>query len=230
MKLLPASLLPILLALLTSISTAQDTPPRIVTAPQGKPPSDAIVLFDGRSLAEWSAPDGKPPAWLVREGAMIVNNGSIITRREFGDIQLHLEWAAPTPAKGSGQDRGNSGVYLQAAYEVQVLDSHGNETYTNGMAGAIYEQSPPLVNAARPAGEWQVYDIVFHAPRFAGDGTVIRRPVITVFWNGVLVQDHVEIDHPTRASLSTTDRPKGPIYLQDHGHPVRYRNIWVREL
>ncbi|MHB9029379.1 MAG: 3-keto-disaccharide hydrolase [Candidatus Latescibacterota bacterium] len=230
MKLLIASLPAIMIPLVAAVALTQDTQPRIITAPPGKPPSDAIVLFDGRSLDAWSAPDGKPPAWLFRDGAMIVNGGGIITRREFGDIQLHLEWAAPTPAKGSGQDRGNSGIYLQGAYEVQVLDSHGNETYTNGMAGAIYEQAPPLVNAARPAGEWQTYDIVFRAPIFDSAGKVLRRPVVTVFWNGILIQDHVEIEHPTRASLNTTVRPKGPIFLQDHGHPVKYRNIWVREL
>lgn len=216
--------------LTASMTSAQDKAPRVISAPEGKPPSDAIILFDGKDLSAWIGQDGKTPNWIVGGGVMTVNKGGILTKQEFGDIQLHLEWASPTPPKGTGQDRGNSGVYFQGAYEVQVLDSFGNETYTNGMAGAIYEQSPPMVNAARHAGEWQTYDVVFHAPRFDSAGKVVKRPVITVFWNGVLVQDHVEVEHPTRAAIRDTDHPKGPLFLQDHNHPVKYRNIWVREL
>lgn len=220
----------LLLFAVSGAAFGEDIQPRVVTAPEGVPPSDAVVLFNGRALSEWLSADGGPAGWNVADGSMTVTKGGIITKREFGDIQLHIEWAAPSPPKGSGQDRGNSGVYFQGAYEVQVLDSHGNETYTNGMAGAIYEQSPPLVNAARPAGEWQSYDIIFRAPVFDGSGKIVKRPVITVFFNGILVQDHVEVKGPTRAAIRTEEKPRGPLYLQDHGHPVKYRNIWVREL
>ena len=153
-----------------------------------------------------------------------------MTPKEFGDIQLHLEFATPAEAKGEGQNRGNSGVYIQGAYEVQILDSFGNETYIDGMCGAVYEQYPPLVNASRPAGEWQVYDIIFHAPRFDSQGKIVEKPNVTVLHNGVLIQNHVEINGITRAAIRETEQPKGPIFLQDHGHPVKYRNIWVREL
>ncbi len=211
-------------------SFGEDPQPKIVTALAGEPPSDAVVLFDGSGLGEWTALDGSPAPWMFGGGAMTVTKGGIVTKREFGDIQLHVEWAAPTPPKGTGQDRGNSGIYLEGAYEVQVLDSFGNETYTNGMAGAVYETAAPLVNAARPAGEWQVYDIVFRAPVFDSSGKIVKRPTVTVFWNGVLVQDHTEVAGPTRAAIRTEEKPRGPIHLQDHSHPVKYRNIWVREL
>ena len=216
--------------LIAESAFADDLQPCVVDAPAGKPPSDAIVLFDGSNLSEWSALDGSPASWPAADGVMTVTKGGIVTKREFGDIQLHIEWAAPTPPKGSGQDRGNSGIYFQGAYEVQVLDSFGNETYANGMAGAVYETAPPLVNASRPAGEWQVYDIVFRAQVFDASGKAVKRPAITVFWNGILVQDHTEVKGPTRGAVRTEEKPRGPIHLQDHGHPVRYRNIWAREL
>jgi len=224
-----AAAIPALLLTTLKSGAAQETAPRVVDTTEGRPPADAIVLFDGKSLSEWSQPDGKPASWLVKDGAMTITKGGIMTRREFGSMQLHIEFQSPAPPKGKGQDRGNSGVYLQGIYELQVLDSFQNETYTNGMAAAVYLQYPPLVNAARPAGEWQAYDIIFHAPIFDSKQAVLRPATLTVLWNGVLVQDHVEIK-PTPGGVRNTEAPKGPIFLQDHNHPVKFRNIWVREL
>lgn len=205
--------------------------PRIVTpGKMNAPPSDAIVLFDGTDLSEWNGNGGKAPTWKVEDGAMVVGKGGITSKREFGDIQLHVEWAAPSEIKGQGQGRGNSGVYLQGRYEIQVLDSYENKTYPNGQAGAFYLHSAPLVNASRQPGEWQTYDIIFHAPRAADDGSVTPGS-FTVLHNGVLIQDHVPIPGgATTAAKFEGVAPKGPIFLQDHGNPVRYRNIWVREL
>lgn len=201
-------------------------------------PSDAIVLFDGKSLAGWKSADsaGGPARWHVRDGYMEVapGTGSIETARPIGDVQLHIEWAAPTPAEGSGQDRGNSGViFMGGRYEVQVLDSYHNDTYADGQAGAIYGQYPPEVNASRPPGEWQTYDIVFHGPRFDATGNVTRKARFTVFHNGILIQDDVVLTGPT----AHQERPPYsahpdalPLLLQDHGHRVRFRNIWARPL
>jgi len=198
-------------------------------------PSDAIVLFDGKSLAEWQSENGTPAKWVVRDGSFEVapHTGAIVTKRAFGDIQLHLEWAAPVPATGEGQDRGNSGVFLMTHYEVQVLDSYHSDTYADGQAAAVYGQTPPLVNASRAPGQWQTYDIVFHRPRFAADGAVRDSARVTVLHNGVLVQDNTIITgwtvHGQRAHYAPhADRL--PLLLQDHGHPVRYRDIWIREL
>ena len=159
--------------------------------------------------------------------------GAIRTVREFGDVQLHIEWASPSPARGEDQDRGNSGVFLMGRYEVQVLDSYGNATYPDGQAAAVFGQYPPLVNASRAPGEWQSYDIVFRRPRFGSDGSLRQPATLTVFHNGVLVQDRVTLTgptaHQTRPGYSLHP-DKGPISLQDHGHPVRFRNIWIREL
>ena len=221
------------LVLLLSITVngfSEDKHPQVVSAPEGRIPSDAVVLFDGTNLSEWIYTDGRPAGWIVSDGTMSVRDGGIMTKKEFGDIQLHLEFATPSEAKGEGQNRGNSGVYIQGAYEVQVLDSFGNETYIDGMCGAVYEQYPPLVNASRPAGEWQVYDIIFHAPGFDSQGKIVEKPDVTVLHNGILIQDHVEITGTTRAAIRETEHPTGPIFLQDHGHPVKYRNIWLREL
>ena len=213
-------------------------PPVINVGPPGPPvapPMDAVVLFDGKSLSEWRRQDGSPSRWKVRSGYMEIEpgTGGIQTVRGFGDAQLHIEWATPSPGKGADQDRGNSGVYLMALYEVQVLDSYGNPTYPDGQAGAVYGQYPPLVNASRAPGEWQSYDIVFHRPRFGGDGSLLKPATLTVFHNGVLIQDAVILTGPT----ANKSRPpysahadKLPISLQDHSHRVRYRNIWVREL
>ncbi len=200
------------------------------------PPSDAIVLFDGKDLSNWvSARDGGPAKWEVKDGAMTVvrGTGDIRTKQDFGDIQLHVEWATPAEVVGQGQERGNSGVYLQDRYEVQVLDSYNNKTYFHGQAGAIYKQYPPLVNACRKPGEWQTYDIIFHAPIFGEDGRVKKKATITVLHNGVLIQDNSEVYGSTihePVFPSYTKHGKAPLKLQDHGNPVRYRNIWVREL
>src|ERR1700722_15939776 len=200
----------------------------------GRAPSDAGVLFGGRVLSEGAQKDGSPAKWKLGSGYFetVPKSGYIYTKKAFGDCQLHVEFATPSPAAGQGQDRGNSGVFLMGLYEIQVLDSYNNKTYADGSAAAVYGQYPPLVNASRPPGQWQTYDIVFHAPMFGGDGKVLKKARVTVFHNGVLVQDNVEIQGTT-----STDKPeynagpeKLPLALQDHNHPVRFRNIWVREL
>ena len=202
----------------------------------GKAPSDATVLFDGKDLSPWASMDGSPTKWIVKDGYMecVKGSGYVRTLQNFGDCQLHVEWAAPVPPEGNSQGRGNSGVFLGLdRYEVQVLDSYNNKTYADGSAGSVYCQYPPLVNASRKPGEWQVYDIIYMAPRFQGDGKVASPARLTVIHNGVLVQNHVELTGPTgwleRAAYQAHPE-KQPISLQDHGNPVRYRNIWVREL
>jgi hypothetical protein len=201
----------------------------------GRPPSDATVLFHGESLDAWASMDGSAPRWVIRDGVLECAQGSgyIRTLQAFGDCQLHVEWAAPYPPSGSSQGRGNSGVFLMGLYEVQVLDSYDNITYADGQAAAVYGQHPPLVNASRPPGQWQTYDIVFTRPRFAADGSVVSPARFTVFHNGVLVQNNVELVGPTGWLKRDPYRPhpdKLPLSLQDHGNPVRYRNIWIREL
>jgi hypothetical protein len=198
-------------------------------------PSDAIVLFDGRNGSEWRSRDNQPPRWKIENGYLRIvgGTGGLSTVREFGDVQLHIEWAAPSPAVGVGQDRGNSGVFLMGRYEVQVLDSFRNMTYPDGQAGAIYGQYPPLVNASRPPGEWQSYDIIFRRPRFNERGELVQPARITVMHNGVLIQDAVALTGPTGHRgrppyAAHADRL--PIALQDHDSPVRFRNIWVRDL
>lgn len=204
--------------------------PPIVTpgSENAQPPSDAIVLFDGKDLSAWENGEG----WKVVDGVAIVGSEPIHTKQSFGDCQLHLEWSAPTPAVGHGQERGNSGVYLMGLYEVQVLDSYENETYHDGQAGAIYKQMPPMVNAMRPPGEWNAYDIVFNAPRFSGDGSLVSPACVTLIHNGVLLQNHFELAGSTKWDKPASYEPhaaKLPIMLQDHGNPVRFRNIWIRE-
>lgn len=200
-------------------------------------PSDAIVLFDGTSLDGWRAADTllKPARWTLVEGAVEVaaGSGSIMTRRSFGDVQLHLEWRAPAPPQGEGQERGNSGVFLMNHYEVQVLDSYNNATYADGQAGSIYGQFPPKVNPTRPPGEWQNYDIIFHRPHFDSDRRLTVPARLTIFLNGVLVQEEQLLLGPTSNAVRTpysAHADKLPILLQDHGVKVRFRNIWVREL
>ena len=210
-------------------------PPVVDPGGGAKPPSDAIVLFDGRDLSEWRGKDGGAAAWKVADGAMTVvaKTGDIETRREFGDVQLHVEWRTPAVVEGEGQERGNSGVYLMKRYELQVLDSYRNETYVNGQAGSIYKQYPPLVNASRPPGDWQSYDVIFMAPRFSADGKLERPAVFTVLQNGVLIQNHVEVKGSTvyiGEPRYEAHSAKAPLLLQDHGNPVSYRNIWIREL
>jgi hypothetical protein len=199
------------------------------------PPSDAIVLFNGRDLSHWRGKDGSAAAWTVRDGYVEVapGTGDITTADKFGDVQLHVEWATPAIPKGEGQERGNSGVFLMDRYEVQVLDSYENKTYYHGQAGAVYKQHAPLVNASRRPGEWQTYDIVFHAPKFDEQGKVIDRARVTVLHNGVLIQNNVEIyglTYHDRPALYIAHPPEAPLHLQDHGNPVRYRNIWIRRL
>jgi hypothetical protein len=208
-------------------SSTQDDP--------GKPPSDAVVLFGGSDLSAWELPNGQEAPWVVENGAMVIDprTGSIQTKQEFGDCQLHLEFASPEPASGSGQGRGNSGIMFFGRYEIQVLDCFDNQTYPDGQTGAIYGQYPPLVNASRPPGQWQTFDIVFRAPKFKDDGTVADPAYATVFHNGVLLHDHTALLGAVAFRAVGTYQPhgpKGPIMLQDHGNPVRFRNIWIREL
>jgi hypothetical protein len=199
------------------------------------PPSDAIVLFDGTGVSAWRNHDGGPAGWVVRDGAMeaVPGAGYVYTRQTFGDVQLHVEWAAPTPPKDTGQGRGNSGVFLMEEYELQVLDSWHNDTYADGQAGAAYGQYPPLVNASLPPGSWQSYDIVFRRPRFDSTGALVSPARMTAFQNGILIQDDVALWGPTnwlQANPYVAGPPRGSVGLQDHGNPVRYRNIWAREL
>jgi hypothetical protein len=213
-----------------SAALAQQAQPRQVVTPAGAAPSDATVLFDGSGLDQWQTEDGQPAKWKVEDGAMVVTEGNVVTKKAFGDMQLHLEFASPSPAKGEGQDRGNSGVYLMDRYEVQVLDSYENETYTDGMLGAVYKTAAPLVNACRKPGEWQTYDIIVRAPKFDSDGKKVNNATVTVLLNGILVQDHLDIPAPTGGREKAPEQKTGPILLQDHSHPVKFRNIWVREL
>ncbi len=202
----------------------------------GKAPSDAVVLFDGKDLSAWSNMDGSPTKWITRDGYMecVKGSGYIRTLQNFGDCQLHIEWATPTPPHGEGQGRGNSGVFLGLdRYEIQVLDSFGNKTYADGSAGSIYGQYPPLVNASLPPGQWQTYDIIYTGPRFDPSGA-LRSPVhLTVFHNGVLIQNNIALTGPSSWLERAPYQPhplKQPISLQDHGNPVRFRNIWIRDL
>ncbi|MBE0537295.1 MAG: DUF1080 domain-containing protein [Phycisphaerae bacterium] len=225
------TILAVALAAIAVIAADPKEPAKIDPGPVGGPPSDAIVLFDGKDLAQWRAQNGGDARWTVADGAMTVNaTGSIMTREEFGDVQLHVEWAAPKEVKGNGQGRGNSGVYLQGRYEIQVLDSWENPTYFNGQAGAFYGNAAPLVNPCRKPGEWQTYDIIFRAPRPAAEGDAVEPGYFTVLFNGVLVQDHVPVKGSTTAAAFKGAVQKGPLVLQDHGNPVQYRNIWVRPL
>lgn len=202
-------------------------------AEASKPPADAVVLFQGKDLKEWQGGKGEAQ-WQVADSAMSVNGtGDIQTRQQFGDCQLHLEFATPAEAKGEGQNRGNSGVFFLGRYEVQVLDSFDNDTYADGQCAALYGQFPPDVNASRKPGEWQSYDIVFEAPRFGDDGKLLSPAMVTVFHNGVLVHHRRAFLGPTAHKSLPKYEPQpatGPIRLQDHGDPVRFRNIWVRPL
>lgn len=192
------------------------------------PPSDAVVLFDGRDTSQWSDAE----SWAIEDGNLIAGKKTITSVPTFGDCQLHIEWSAPTPAKGSGQGRGNSGVFFNGIYEIQVLDSFDNETYHDGQAGAIYKQTPPAFNAMRPPGQWNTYDVFWTAPRFEDDGTLKSPAYITAVHNGVLILNHFELkgDTPfTRPPQYNAHPVRGPIKIQDHGNPVRFRNIWVRD-
>lgn len=214
-------------------------PPVITPAESGKAPSDAIVLFDGTeaSMTNWTDTKRNPSKWIVRDGYMesVKKAGYVQTKGMFGSCQLHVEFATPTPPKGSSQGRGNSGVFIQGTYEVQVLDSYKNKTYPDGQCAALYGRAVPLVNACRKPGQWQSYDIIYHRPIFDGD-KVVRKATFTVLHNGVLVHDHVVLKGgtgwrgPHAISEYQPHGDTGPIMLQDHGNPVRFRNIWIREL
>lgn len=202
-------------------------------------PSDAIILFDGKDLSQWCSPKGGPAKWEVHDGVFTVVKGSgiedIQTKEVFGSFQLHLEWCTPVGITGSSQARGNSGVFLQGMYEVQILDNYENETYINGMVGSIYKQSPPLVNPMRKPGEWNSYDIIYTAPVFNEDGTYLYPPRVTVLMNGVLVQNNTTIRGTTQFIGHPTIAPHGdgPVRLQAHGDPsapISFRNIWIRKL
>jgi hypothetical protein len=193
------------------------------------PPSDAVVLFDGTDMSKWKNGEN----WPVADGSVTVGEGQIVSKDEFGDCQVHIEWSAPTPATGQGQGRGNSGLFLMGKYEIQILDSYQAETYYDGQAGAIYKQTPPMANAMRPPGQWNAYDIIWTAPRFNEDGSLESPAYITAIHNGVVVLNHFELlgDTPyDRPPAYTKHAPRGPLSIQDHGNPVRFRNIWVREL
>jgi len=201
-------------------------------------PSDAIVLFNGTDVAsEWTDMQGNPSKWIVKDGALVSVKGAgyIKSKRKFGNFQLHIEWKTPSEVIGESQGRGNSGVFLQELYEVQVLDSYNNRTYRNGQAGALYKQYPPLVNVCRKPGEWQTYDIIYTAPTFGNDSTVyVTPPRATVLQNGVLIQNNSVLRGPTEyigiPEYFIKKHGPGSIELQDHGNPVSYRNIWIREL
>ncbi len=255
-KRLFAIILPAATALASGLALAQDDrglwepkPAFVATPPDGAPPSDAVVLFDGANLDQWMRiEDGEPARWEIADGAATVTpgTGTIRTRQSFGSLQLHLEWRPTDVIDGSSQSRGNSGVFLHSQFEVQILDSWENATYVNGQAGSVYLQHPPLVNASRPPGQWQSYDIIFTAPEF--DGDELATPAhMTVFQNGVLVQNHVEIQgatHTPEPEYAARCIPYGlrgranrrdctgkmPLVLQDHGQVVSFRNIWLREL
>jgi hypothetical protein len=212
------------------VCAAQETPSR--------PPSDAVVLFNGQDLSNWTDMKGQPSKWVVRDGYMesVKGAGYVRTRQEFGSVQLHVEFATPSVVVGAGQGRGNSGVFVQGQYEVQVLDSYENKTYPDGQCGALYGRAVPLVNASCKPGQWQTYDIVYHRPVFDQSGKVTRKAVFTVFHNGVLIQDRVALEGGTGwvGAHSVTEyaphADRGPLMFQDHSNPVRFRNVWVREL
>ncbi|MHA7864802.1 3-keto-disaccharide hydrolase [Flagellimonas marinaquae] len=215
----------------------EPVPPKVTPWEDGAPPSDAIVLFDGTSLDKWiSSVDSTAAKWILNDdGSMTVKDrtGDIQTKQNFGSVQLHIEWKSPAEVQRDGQNRGNSGVFLNNLYEVQVLDNNNNDTYVNGQVGSIYKQHVPLAMASVPSGEWNTYDIIYHAPEFE-KGQKVKSGTLTVIHNGVLIQDHVEIKGTTPYIGWPKNPPhgKGPLRLQDHGDNSRvsYRNIWVREL
>lgn len=214
------------------VTPGKNTPNAFISAP-----SDAFVLFDGKDLSKWKDKDGNAAKWEVKNGAFTVKKGTgdITTKQEFNDFQLHIEWLIPAGITGTSQARGNSGIFLQGIYELQVLDNYNNRTYANGQAGSLYKQSAPLKNAMRPPGEWNVYDVIYTAPRFKEDSTLFSPARVTVMHNGVLIQNNTTItgNTPYIGLPKYTFHKKGPIKLQDHGdpsEPISYRNIWIREL
>jgi hypothetical protein len=228
----------ILIALMSTQVQAQEYLPGIewqeppVVKPgktDADPPADATVLFDGSDASRWKNGEN----WTVEDGNLVAGRGVIVSKQEFGDCQVHVEWSAPTPPKGTSQARGNSGIFLMGRYEMQVLDSYENKTYFDGQAASIYKQTPPMVNAMRPPGEWNSYDIIWTCPRFDDAGKLVSPAYVTALHNGVVVLNHFELlgDTPfNRPPQYNAHPPKGPISIQDHGNPVRFRNIWVREI
>ena len=207
---------------------AWEPPPEVAGAPALQ--QEKIVLFDGSSWESWRRREGSSSPWSVRDdGSVVVGGGDAVSVRELGDFQLHLEFFCPVMAGQEGQARANSGVYLHGRYEVQVLDSYGRPRTGNG-CGALYLTAPPLVNASAPPGTWQTYDIIFRAPRYDADGAPLEPPRVTVLHNGIIIHNNLEILRPTPGALDDDMPRRGPILLQDHGDPVRYRNIWVRSL
>lgn len=203
-------------------------PPVVDPGDAAKAPSDAIVLFDGKDLSKWEGGEN----WIIEGGVATAAKGGITTKQGFGDCQLHIEFATPEKVEGSGQQRGNSGVYLMGVYEVQILDSYDNKTYFDGQCASVYKQQPPTVNASRKPGEWQSYDIIFNAPKFDAEGKVSQPAYITVLHNGVLVHNHFELMGQTSYVEAPSYKKHGerePIHLQFHGNPVKFRNIWLRE-
>lgn len=206
-------------------------PPVVNPGPVGGPPADAVVLFDGKDVSRWK--NGEKAWGIEHDYGVIKSRSGVTTADAYGDCQLHVEFATPEKVEGSGQGRGNSGVYLMGKYEVQILDSFENKTYFDGQCAAIYKQQPPMVNASRGPGEWQSFDIVFEAPRFAEDGKVAKPGYVTVFHNGVLVQNHFELQGGTfydRPAAYSKHPERLPLHIQYHGNPVKFRNIWIREL
>ena len=213
----------------------EPVPPIITPGDNGNAPSDAIVLFNGKDLSQWLSKDGKDAKWKVENGILTVapGTGAIVSKKGFGDCQLHIEFREPEKVVGDGQGRGNSGIFMQGRYEIQVLDCYNNVTYSNGQTGSMYKQSIPLVNACKKPGEWQSYDVIYSAPRFSDNGRVAIPAYITILHNGVLIQNHVEIWGPTEYIGMPKYKVHGvkePLEMQDHGNPVSYRNIWIREL
>ena len=245
-KLFCVSLGAVLLLLFSSIVYAQGDPklteawnpvPRVVMPGKtaADPPADAIVLFNGKDFSNWKSVEGNDIKWKLENNAFTVTGGSgdIQTKQGFGDCQLHIEWRAPAEVKGEGQRRGNSGIFFMGRYELQVLDSYNNSTYSNGQAGSIYKQHIPLVNVCRSPGEWQSYDVIFTAPRFSPDSTIKSTAHMTVFQNGVVIQNNVTLWGNTvyiGIPKYEMHSDKEPLILQDHGDAVSYRNIWIRQL
>ncbi|HEX9046686.1 MAG TPA: DUF1080 domain-containing protein [Verrucomicrobiae bacterium] len=214
---------------------ARPQPPAITPgaafSENAKPPADATVLFDGTDLSGWTDKQGHPAPWRIEDGVMVSAKSDIVSKQQFGDLQLHLEFREPVPAKGEGQGRGNSGVFLMGQYEVQVLDCYQNKTYADGSTGGLYGQHPPLANVCRPPGEWQTYDIIFNVPHFGANGEVITPAYVTVIQNGVVVQNHQAFRGATNwksPGKYTAHGPTGPLGLQYHNNAVAFRNIWVR--